>query len=107
MAFFCGRLSTNLFRTLTSKAMALLDDFNTAVTKSKELTKRPSNEELLDLYALFKQATDGDVSGDRPGGFDFKAIAKFDAWASKKGIAKEQAMQDYVNHVSKLQESYS
>ena len=87
--------------------MALLDDFNTAVTKSKELTKRPSNEELLDLYALFKQATDGDVSGDRPGGFDFKAIAKFDAWASKKGIAKEQAMQDYVNHVSKLQESYS
>jgi acyl-CoA-binding protein len=87
--------------------MALLDDFNTAVTKSKELTKRPSNEELLDLYALFKQATDGDVSGDRPGGFDFKAIAKFDAWASKKGVAKEQAMQDYVSLVSKLQESYS
>ncbi len=87
--------------------MALIDDFTIAVTKSKELTKRPSNEELLDLYALFKQAIDGDVSGDRPGGFDFKAIAKFDAWASKKGIAKEQAMQDYVNHVSKLQESYS
>lgn len=87
--------------------MALLDDFNTALTKSKELTKRPSNEELLDLYALFKQATDGDVSGERPGGFDFKAIAKFDAWASKKGIAKEQAMQDYVNLVSKLQQSYS
>ena len=87
--------------------MALLDDFNTAVTKSKALTKRPSNEELLDLYALFKQATDGDVSGDRPGGFDFKAIAKFDAWASKKGITKEQAMQDYVNLVSKLQQSYS
>jgi diazepam-binding inhibitor (GABA receptor modulator, acyl-CoA-binding protein) len=87
--------------------MALSDDFNAAVTKSKELTKRPSNEELLDLYALFKQATDGDVSGDRPGGFDFKAIAKFDAWASKKGITKEQAMQNYINHVSKLQESYS
>lgn len=87
--------------------MALPDDFNSAVTKSKELTKRPTNEELLDLYALFKQATDGDVSGDRPGGFDFKAIAKFDAWASKKGIAKEQAMQHYVKLVSKLQESYS
>jgi diazepam-binding inhibitor (GABA receptor modulator, acyl-CoA-binding protein) len=87
--------------------MALIDDFNTAVTRSKELTKRPSNEELLDLYALFKQATDGDVSGDRPGGFDFKAIAKFDAWASKKGISKDQAMQDYVNLVSKLQQSYS
>lgn len=87
--------------------MALIDDFNTAVTQSKELTKRPSNEELLDLYALFKQATDGDVSGDRPGGFDFKAIAKFDAWASKKGMAKEQVMQDYVTLVSKLQASYS
>lgn len=87
--------------------MALIDDFNIAVTKSKELTKRPSNEELLDLYALFKQATDGDVSGDRPGGFDFKAIAKFDAWTSKKGITKEQAMQHYINLVAKLQQSYS
>ena len=54
--------------------MSLLDDFNAAVTKSKELTKRPSNEDLLDLYALFKQATEGDVSGERPGGFDFKPL---------------------------------
>lgn len=87
--------------------MALLEDFNIAVTKSKELTKRPSNEELLDLYALFKQATDGDVTGDRPGGFDFKAIAKFDAWAGKKGISKEDAMAHYVALMSKLQEAYS
>lgn len=87
--------------------MALQDDFNNAVAKSKELTKRPSNEELLDLYALFKQATDGDVSGERPGGFDFKAIAKYDAWASKKGVAKEQAMNDYIALVGKLQEAYS
>lgn len=87
--------------------MALLDDFNAAVAKSKDLTKRPSNEELLDLYALFKQATDGDVSGDRPGGFDFKAIAKFDAWATKKGQTKEQAMTEYVALMSKLQASYS
>jgi diazepam-binding inhibitor (GABA receptor modulator, acyl-CoA-binding protein) len=87
--------------------MALIDDFNLAVSKSKELTQRPSNEELLDLYALFKQATEGDVSGERPGGFDFKAIAKFEAWTSKNGITKEQAMQDYVNLVSKLQQSYS
>ncbi len=87
--------------------MALIDDFNSAVSKSKELTKRPSNEELLDLYALFKQATEGDVSGERPGGFDFKAIAKFDAWTSKKGIAKDKAMEDYILLVSKLQESYT
>jgi diazepam-binding inhibitor (GABA receptor modulator, acyl-CoA-binding protein) len=87
--------------------MALAEDFNAAVAKSKDLTKRPSNEELLDLYALFKQATDGDVSGERPGGFDFKAIAKYDAWAGKKGASKEQAMTDYVALMKKLQESYS
>jgi diazepam-binding inhibitor (GABA receptor modulating acyl-CoA-binding protein) len=87
--------------------MSLQDDFNTAVTKSKELTKRPSNEELLDLYALFKQATDGDVSGERPGGFDFKAIAKFDAWAGKKGTSKEQASQDYIKLVERLHQQYA
>ncbi|MFM8912855.1 MAG: acyl-CoA-binding protein [Flammeovirgaceae bacterium] len=87
--------------------MALVDDFNAAVSKSKDLTKRPSNEELLDLYALFKQATDGDVSGDRPGGFDFKAIAKFDAWAGKKGLSKDDAMTEYVSLMNRLQASYS
>jgi len=86
--------------------MALSDDFQAAVSRSKELTKRPSNEELLDLYALFKQATDGDVSGDRPGGFDFKAIAKFDAWAGKKGIQKDAAMQSYIELVARLTEAY-
>ena len=87
--------------------MALVDDFNSAVSMSKDLTKRPTNEELLDLYALYKQATDGEVSGERPGGFDFKAIAKFDAWTSKKGMTKDQAMKDYVSLVSKFQQSYS
>lgn len=87
--------------------MALLDDFNAAVAKSKELTKRPSNEELLDLYALFKQATDGDVSGDRPGGFDFKAIAKYDAWAEKKGLSKEKAMEEYIQLMNKLVQAYA
>lgn len=87
--------------------MALIDDFNAAVSKSKELTKRPSNEELLDLYALFKQATDGDVSGDRPGGFDFKAIAKFDAWTGKKGLSKDEAMAEYVALMNRLQAAYS
>jgi len=87
--------------------MALIDDFNAAVSRSKELTKRPSNEELLDLYALFKQATEGDVSGERPGGFDFKAIAKYDAWASRKGASKEQAMQDYIALVTTLHQNYA
>jgi acyl-CoA-binding protein len=87
--------------------MALKDDFENSVSLSKELTKRPSNEELLELYALYKQATEGDVSGERPGGFDFKAIAKFDAWQSKKGLSNDQAMTDYIKLVSTLQQSYS
>ena len=87
--------------------MALAEDFQNAVGASQALTKRPSNEELLELYAFYKQSTDGDVSGDRPGGFDFKAIAKYDAWSEKKGLSKEQAMQDYVALVAKLKENYS
>ncbi len=87
--------------------MALADDFQAAVERSKQLTRRPSNEELLDLYALFKQATDGDVTGERPGGFDFKAIAKFDAWAGKKGKSKDEAMKEYIDLVGKLVASYA
>lgn len=82
--------------------MGLPQDFEAAVAESKQLTQRPGNDELLELYALYKQATDGDVSGERPGGFDFKAIAKYDAWATKKGIAKDKAMSDYISLVSTL-----
>jgi acyl-CoA-binding protein len=86
--------------------MPLESDFQSAVDKTKNFTKRPDNQELLDLYGLFKQATDGDVTGERPGGFDFKAIMKFDAWEKNKGKAKEQAMNEYVAFVNKLAESY-
>jgi diazepam-binding inhibitor (GABA receptor modulator, acyl-CoA-binding protein) len=82
--------------------MSLSDDFNAAAAKSKELTKRPSNEELLALYGLFKQATEGDNAGSRPTGFDFKAIAKHDAWASRKGQPKEKAMEEYIEFVNDL-----
>jgi diazepam-binding inhibitor (GABA receptor modulating acyl-CoA-binding protein) len=82
--------------------MATQEQFEAAVTKSKTLTTRPSNDDLLTLYALYKQATDGDVSGDRPGGFDFKAIAKYDAWAAQKGKSKDEAREAYVNLVDKL-----
>ena len=87
--------------------MKVEEEFQSAIARSKELTKRPSNEELLDLYALFKQATEGDVTGDRPGGFDFKAIAKFDAWATKKGIQKDQAMKEYIALVERLVKEYN
>ncbi len=50
--------------------MSLKDDFESAVTRSKELPEKPSNEILLNLYSLYKQATDGDVSGEKPGLFD-------------------------------------
>lgn len=87
--------------------MELQEKFQAAVTRSKELTKRPTNEELLQLYALYKQATEGDVSGERPGGFDFKAIAKYDAWDELKGKSREDAMTDYVSLVDKLHQQYS
>jgi diazepam-binding inhibitor (GABA receptor modulating acyl-CoA-binding protein) len=87
--------------------MELQQQFEAAVAKSKELTKRPSNEELLLLYALFKQGSEGEVSGDRPGGFDFKGIAKFDAWAEQKGKSKEAAMQEYVALMDKLYQQYA
>ncbi|HOX82388.1 MAG TPA: acyl-CoA-binding protein [Chryseolinea sp.] len=83
------------------------EEFLKAVAQSKELTKRPSNEELLQLYGLFKQATEGDASGDRPGGFDFKAIAKFDAWAEVKGKSKEDAMKDYIALMTRLYQQYA
>ena len=84
--------------------MNLLEKFQAAAVRSKELTKRPSNEELLQLYALYKQSTEGDVAGDRPGGFDFKAIAKFDAWEELKGRSKDDAMNDYISLVDNLQQ---
>ena len=80
----------------------LKEQFDSAVSRSRELTSRPSNEDLLLLYALYKQATDGDVSGERPGGFDFKAIAKYDAWAEIKGKSKDDAMKEYVALVDRL-----
>jgi diazepam-binding inhibitor (GABA receptor modulating acyl-CoA-binding protein) len=87
--------------------MATQQEFESAVSRSKELTKRPSNEELLELYALYKQATEGDAPGERPSGFDFKAIAKHDAWAELKGESKDQAMNDYVDLVARLHQQYA
>jgi diazepam-binding inhibitor (GABA receptor modulating acyl-CoA-binding protein) len=87
--------------------MDMQKDFESAVARSKELTKRPSNEELLQLYALYKQATEGDVNGDRPGGFDFKAIAKYAAWEELKGKSKDAAMKEYITLVDRLHQQYA
>ena len=76
--------------------------FEEAVAKSKTLSERPSNDILLKLYALYKQVTDGDVTGNRPGGFDFKGAAKFDAWESQKGKNSEDASKEYIELVNSL-----
>jgi len=80
----------------------LLNLFEKAVAKSKTLPKKPSNEILLRLYGLYKQATEGDVTGSRPGGFDFKAMAKYDAWKLEKGKTKENAAREYIAFVESL-----
>ncbi len=76
--------------------------FEDAQARVKQLSKSPSNDDLLELYALYKQATAGDVSGSRPGMLDMKGRAKYDAWAKKKGISKDDAMTKYVAVVDRL-----
>lgn len=76
--------------------------FEQAQKDIKTLTKRPSNEDLLALYSLFKQATEGDVKGSRPGMLDMVGRAKYDAWAKLKGTKAEQAMQNYLSVVQRL-----
>ena len=87
--------------------MALQQLFEEAVATSKTLDTKPDNDILLQLYSLYKQATEGDVTGERPGGFDFKAIAKYDAWLEMKGKSKDQAMEEYVSLVEKLHQQYA
>lgn len=82
--------------------MSLDQQFADAQVRVKTLSKRPSNNDLLELYALFKQGTTGDVEGKRPGMLDITGRAKFDAWAAKKGLGKDAARQKYVALVDRL-----
>ena len=77
-----------------------------AVAQTKQFTSRPSNEELLKLYGLYKQATEGDNEGERPGGFDFKAAAKFNSWLQLKGTSKVDATKMYLDLVEELANKY-
>jgi len=77
--------------------------FEQAAASAQQLATRPDNDSLLQLYALYKQATSGDAAGKRPGLFDVVGRAKFDAWAGQKGLGKEAAMQKYIDFVSTLQ----
>lgn len=82
--------------------MALDDDFNNAVERSRKLDRQPNNV-LLDLYSLFKQASAGDVSGKRPGFTDLRGRAKYDAWAKRKGMGQDAAKQAYIALVDSLE----
>jgi acyl-CoA-binding protein len=82
--------------------MTLAEKFEDAQKRVKTLPAAPGTETLLQLYALFKQGSAGDVDGKRPGMLDVKGRAKFDAWAGKKGMSRDAAMQAYIDLVDRL-----
>jgi acyl-CoA-binding protein len=81
--------------------MQTSEAFAAATQRARELPHQP-NDVLLELYGLFKQATEGDVSGDKPGMFDFKGAAKYDAWERRRGMSRDEAMQAYIELVDRL-----
>ncbi|WP_334120348.1 acyl-CoA-binding protein [Limnobacter sp.] len=76
--------------------------FEKAVAESKSLPARPDNQTLLKIYALFKQSTEGDNNGKRPGFTDIVGRAKYDAWKGLEGTSNEQAMQNYIDLIESL-----
>ena len=82
--------------------VALKQAFQQAAADVHALAERPDNETLLRLYGLYKQGAEGDVSGPKPGFFDFVGTAKYEAWAKLKGSGQQEAMQQYVDLVKKL-----
>ncbi|XP_015437405.1 PREDICTED: acyl-CoA-binding protein homolog [Dufourea novaeangliae] len=86
--------------------MSLNQKFEEAAEAVKSLTKRPTDQEFLELYALFKQATVGNVDTSRPGMLDLKGKAKWDAWKSKDGMSQDDAKEAYIKFVSTLTEKY-
>jgi diazepam-binding inhibitor (GABA receptor modulator, acyl-CoA-binding protein) len=81
----------------------LESQFQTAAAAAQNLPTRPSNEALLKLYACYKQATQGDATGKRPGFTDPVGRAKYDAWAGMHGVSQDEARQAYINLVAELQ----
>ena len=76
--------------------------FDKAVADSKKLAEKPDNMTLLKIYSLYKQASEGDVEGKRPGFTDMVGRAKYDAWATLKGKSTDEAMQEYVDLIESL-----
>lgn len=76
--------------------------FKQATDDVTKLSEAPDNQVKLKLYALYKQASEGDVQGDRPGMMDFVGRAKYDAWDGLKGLSNDEAMQKYIDLVEAL-----
>lgn len=76
--------------------------FEQAAVAAKSLSERPDNDTLLRLYALYKQGAEGDITGERPGFFDFVAAAKYEAWEKMKGTEPDAAKQQYIDLVKRL-----
>ncbi|XP_054168766.1 acyl-CoA-binding protein homolog isoform X2 [Oppia nitens] len=86
--------------------MSLEQNFQKAVQDVRKLKAKPTDQELLEVYALFKQSSDGDCNTARPGMLDLKGKAKWDAWNGKKGMSKDEAKAAYVSRVNALVETY-
>ena len=80
----------------------LKTQFEQAAANAQKLPERPDNDTMLKLYSYYKQATEGDVTGSRPGGFDFVGGAKHDAWTKLKGMSADDAMTHYIKQVERL-----
>lgn len=83
--------------------MDLDDDFKSAAERVTKLSKRPPNDIMLQLYALYKQGNNGDVTGERPGFADFEGRAKFDSWNKIQGKSMEDAKNEYIALVEQLE----
>ncbi|XP_047454814.1 acyl-CoA-binding domain-containing protein 7 [Mugil cephalus] len=86
--------------------MSLQAEFEKVAEDVKKVKTRPTNEELLVLYGLYKQALVGDVNIDKPGMLDGKGKAKWDAWDSRKGMSKDDAMSAYVTQAKEVIAKY-
>ena len=86
--------------------MRLQEQFVQAQADSKNLPERPDNMTLLKIYGLYKQASAGDATGERPGFTDMVGRAKFDAWDGFKGLSKEDSIQQYVVMIEELKDEY-
>ncbi|XP_005732224.1 acyl-CoA-binding domain-containing protein 7 [Maylandia zebra] len=86
--------------------MTLQAEFDKAAEDVKKVKAKPTDEELLFLYGLYKQAVVGDINTERPGMLDLKGKAKWDAWESRKGMSKDDAMSAYVTKAKEVISKY-